>query len=230
MIHEEKTLFFEANYEIFNTEIEKRRRKWTLKGVVAIDFDDVKQILLRHLFVKLDMYDADKSPLSHWCNTIISNQISNVLRNNYYSCARPCLKCACQLPSDGCELYTEQTNKCPLYKKWEETKKSAHDIRLALPSENHQQEIFDIPNTHSDLLPQIDELHSKMRKHLKPFEYKIYECLFILGLSEADTAKKLNYKSKEKFKYPGYASIAKAKKVILIKARKLVQDGEIDII
>lgn len=226
---DKKTLFFEENYEIFNNEIEKRRRKWTLKGVVAVDFDDVKQILMRHLFIKLDMYDPAKSPLSHWTNTIISNQISNILRNNYYSCARPCLKCACQLPLESCELYGEQTNACSVYKKWEETKKSAHDIRLALPSENHQQEIYDIPNIHSDLLPQIAEMHLKMKKVLKKFEYRIYECLFIFNLSEIQTAKKLGYSSAEKWRKPGYASISKAKKVILEKAKKMIRDGEIDV-
>lgn len=101
---------------------------------------------------------------------------------------------------------------------------------MALPAENHSLEIYDIPNSHYDITGQIEEMHGKMKSILKPFEYKIYDCLFIKNLSEEQTAKELGYSSKEKWRKPGYNSISKAKKIIIEKARKIIKNGEIDII
>lgn len=230
MTPEEKIAFFNENFNVFETELEKRRRKWQLRAVPSLDFSDIKQTILFHIFKKLHLYDPTKSPLSHWTNSVISSQLSNLLRNNYYNFVKPCVRCSCAIGDTGCELYSEQGNKCIVYKIWESSKKNAFDIQLALPICNHEVEIFDIPNTHSDMAKQISDMHFHMKKCLKSFEYKIYHCLYILGLSEMDTAKKLGYKSKEKFKYEGYASIAKAKKVIIIKAKELIENGEIDIL
>ncbi len=231
-----KTKFFEDHYIDIEKTIEQRRRKWQLKAVMMLDFDDVKQILLRHTFLKLHLYKEDM-PFLNWLNRLISNQISNILRNNYYSHARPCVQkpngCAFNSGADSCD-YTpsgKQCDECVVHRIWTQGKKRAHDVKLPLPMTGHHEiEVFDIPNTHFDLFPQIEEMHRKMEKYLKPFEYKIYHCLYVLGLSEKDTAKKLNYKSVERFKYPGYASIAKAKKTIILKARQLLESGEIDII
>ena len=229
-----KTKFFEAHFVEIEKELEKRRHKWFLRGVMMIEFEDIKSIVLAHIYKKLHLYN-EKLPLLNWVNTIISNQISNILRNNYYSHSRPCIQkggCAFNDGNDFCS-YTKsglQSDECPIYASWAKSKKHANDIRMSLPMENHLTEIFDIPNSHYDISNNIEEFHVKIRKYLKPFEYRIYECLFILGLSEADTAKKLGYKSKEKFKYPGYASIAKAKKIILKTGKKILQNGEIDMI
>lgn len=229
MTEQESLKFFELHYKEIEGEIEKRRRKWQLKGVMMFDFDDVKYIVLAHIYKKLHLYDENQ-PLLNWVNTITTNQIYNILRNNYYSHSRPCLQCACSLPDNGCELFAEQCSVCPIYKKWEQTKKSANDIRMALPAENHSLEIYDIPNSHYDITTQIEEMHTKMKKCLKPFEYKIYDCLFIQNLSEEQTAKALGYSSKEKWRKPGYNSISKAKKIIIEKARKITENGEIDMI
>ena len=85
----EKIKFFEEHYDEILHEINKRRAKWTMKGVVSLDFDDVSQILLRHLYIKIDQYNPDKGPLVKWINMIISNQIKNILRNIYYNHSRP---------------------------------------------------------------------------------------------------------------------------------------------
>lgn len=231
MTSEEKIAFFNENFNIFETELEKRRRKWQLHALPSLDFSDIKQIILFHIFKKLDLYDSTKSPLSHWTNSVISSQLSNLLRNNYYNFVRPCVRCSCAIGDAGCELYGDQSRQCVVYKKWEDSKKNAFDIKLALPSENHMTEIFEIANSHHDISDKIILFHEKMREILRESEFRIYECLFILNLSDEATAKKLGFKpSKTKWRSAGYNSIAKAKKTILIKAKKLITDGGFDFI
>lgn len=225
---------FEESLPIIEKELHKRKYKWQLKAIVWMDWQDVEQIIKFHIFKKWEQYDCSK-PLKNWVNTIISNQFINILRNTYFSSARPCISfggCSFNTGEDDCD-YTKsqkQCSECPVFAVWEKKKKSAHDIKLPVPMVHHEIEVHDIPNTQSNLLPQITEMHEKMEKYLKPYEFKIYHCLYILGLSEKETAEKLNYKSAERFKYPGYASISKAKKVIIAKARKIIEDGEIDVI
>lgn len=231
-----KTKFFEDHYIEINKTIEQRRYKWQLKAVMALDFDDVKQILMRHTYLKLHLYN-ESMPFLNWLNRLISNQISNILRNNYYAHARPCVQksgCAFNSGLDSCE-YTpsgKQCNECPLYSIWEHGKKQASDVKLPVPMVGrHEIEVFDIPNTHYDLEPQILELREKLKSVLKKFEYQIFEYLYVFGLSEAETAKEMGYKkSTTPWRTAGYNSIAKAKKTIITKAKKLIESGEIDII
>jgi hypothetical protein len=223
-IKDKKTLFFEANYEIFNNEIEKRRRKWTLKGIPSLDFDDIKQIVLKHIFVKLDLYDSAKSPLSHWTNTLISNQFSNILRNTFYSHSRPCLKCPCSLPDNGCELYFEQSNKCHVYKMWEQNKKSANEIKLPVPICNHETEVYEIPSQEYDYEKAERRLHEEMKKILKRHEWIVYELMFVLHLSDSEIARKMKWISSEKHRKPGYGNLIRLKKLFLQKAKKIKEE------
>jgi len=235
MTDEEKIIFFEKHYEEIEQEIEKRRRKWQLRGVLMIEFDDVKNIVINHIYRKLHLYD-ESQPLLNWINTIATNQISNILRNNYYNHSRPCIQMGGCSFNDGNELcsYTpsgNQCEECPLFAVWAKSKKHANDIKMSLPMENHLTEIFDIPNTNSDLNNSIDEMHSKMEKHLKIFEFRVYKYLYILGLSEEETARRMGYKkSTDPFRKRGYNSILKIKKTIVKTAKKLIEKGEIDIL
>lgn len=226
MTEQEKTDFFNEHYEVIKNEIEKRRRKWTLKAIPSLDFDDISQILMRHVYVKLHLYDKTKSPFVNWLNTLISNQIHNALRNTYFSSARPCLRCACCLPSDGCELYSEQTNQCPLFKHWEQTKKAAHDIKLPLPSETHQTEIFNIPGEQIDYDKAEKRFHNEMYKILKKHEWIVYNLMFIEHLTDAQIAKKMRWVSSEG-RPAGYGNLARLKKIFLQKARKIREDVDL---
>ena len=82
------------------------------------------------------MYDKAK-PLAPWINRIITNQIKNLIRNNYGNFTRPCLRCAAAESTDLCTIYEKQCNTCPLYAQWEKTKKRAHDAKLPLALDNH---------------------------------------------------------------------------------------------
>lgn len=219
---------FEDSIDIINTEIEKRRPKWTLTAISWMDFDDVAQLIRVHINKKWDMYDISR-PLANWVNKIITHQIRNIRRNIYDSSSRPCLKCAAAETNDLCSIYIKQCSDCPLYKQWEDTKKSAHDVKLPLTIEHHVQEVYDLPYDFFDLEKGANQIHKKMQQTLKKSEWSIYKYLYIDGLSEEETAQKLGFISNEKKRKPGYNTIIKARKNIIDKVKKMIKEDEIDI-
>ena len=218
---------FEDSIGIIDKEISKRRNKWNLTAISWMDFDDVSQILRIHIYKKWHLYDAAK-PLAPWLNKIISNQIKNLIRNNYGNYCRPCLKCAAAEGGDLCNIYGRQDSTCPLYANCEKTKKVAHDIKITVPIEFHNREIFGIQNEQKDITNSIVSLHSKMKTILKPLEWKVYKCLYVQSMTEEETAKEMGYKTTEKNRSPGYKQIKNIKKSIIEKVKISIEKGEID--
>jgi len=224
----EKRPKFEDCIDVIDREIRKRRNKWTLTALAWMDFDDVSQILRIHIHKKWEMYDPDK-PLAPWINRIISNQIKNLIRNNYGSFTRPCLKCAAAEGSDHCVIYGAQDGSCPLYAQWEKTKKRAHDAKLPLSLENHSKEVHSISTDFFDIDSAAKKLHEKMKTCLKANELQVYELLYVQNLEEDEVAKRMGYRTSEKNRQPGYKQIKNVKKSILLKVKKLIDKDEIDI-
>lgn len=193
-----------------------------------MDFNDVAQILRIHIYKKWHLYDY-KKPLAPWVNRIISNQIKNLIRNNYSNFTRPCLKCAAAEGEEGCSIYKIQCNSCPLYANWERTKKNAHDTKLTLSIENHSQEINDMPINNFNMEKTTKNIHLKMEKVLKPIEWKVYNYLYIEGKDEEETAKLMGYRTSEKNRIAGYKQIKNIKKIIIVKVKKHLYNGDIDI-
>src|SRR3954463_12198071 len=125
---------FEDCIEQINQEINKRKNKWNLTVLAWLDYEDVSQILRIHIYKKWHLYDPAR-PLGPWINRVISSQIKNLIRNNYGNYCRPCLRCAAAEGEDGCRIYAKQCNTCPMYAKWENSKKNAHDTKLPVSLE-----------------------------------------------------------------------------------------------
>jgi DNA-directed RNA polymerase specialized sigma24 family protein len=223
------TITFEESIETINTEIIKRKNKWNLTVLAWMDFDDVSQIIRLHIYRKWHLYDQGK-PLCPWLNRVISHQIRNIIRNVYGNHCRPCLRCAAAEGSDGCRFYVKQCNDCPIYAYWERNKKSAHDIKLPVPLENHAQEVSNMSNDQIDIEKTAVKIHDKMQTILKSFEWKVYKCLYIDHLDEEQTAKIMGYRTSEKGRMAGYKQLKNIKKSILSKVRKALNDGDIDIV
>lgn len=219
---------YEDCVEEIDNEIRKRKNKWTLTILAWMDFDDVSQILRIHIFKKWHLYNPEK-PLGPWLNRLISNQIKNLIRNNYGNFSRPCLKCAAAEGEDLCRIYGKQDGDCPLYRNWAQTKKLAYDAKLPLALENHSQEVYDQFEENFDIEVAAKKLHNKMKLALKPIEWKVYENLYILHLSEDDTAKKMGYKTTERNRSPGYKQIKNIKKSIIEKVKKVLKSGDVDL-
>ena len=115
---------FEDCISEIDLEIKKRKNKWSLTSLAWMDYDDVSQIIRIHIYKKWDMYDQEK-PLGPWLNRLITNQIKNLIRNNYGNYCRPCLKCAAAEGEKDCNIYEKQCSDCPLYSHWEKNKKRA---------------------------------------------------------------------------------------------------------
>lgn len=219
---------YESLFALINSEIIKRKNKWNLTAINWMDFSDVSQILRIHIYKKWHLYDPQK-PLAPWVNRIISNQIKNLIRNNYSNFTRPCLKCAAAEGDVGCAIYSTQCKACPLYANWEKSKKNAHDTKLTLSIENHHQEINDLQINNFNMEKSAENIHTKMQKILKPIEWKVYKHLYIEGKDEEETAKLMGYRTSEKNRIAGYKQIKNIKKIIIIKVKKHLYNGDIDI-
>lgn len=219
---------FEDYLDVINEEIAKRRSKWNLTSLNWMDYDDVSQIIRIHIHRKWHLYDQ-KKPIQPWLNVIISHQIKNLIRNVYSNFARPCLKCYAATDNNGCKIYIEQCETCPLYANWKKRKEPATQIKLPVSIENHDDEIKTIFDDAYDISRSIEMANVAMKKLLKPLEYQVYEGLFILHEDEAVVAKKLGYITNEKGRNPGYKQIKNIRKAIIIKFKKALKDGIIDI-
>ena len=193
-----------------------------------MDFDDVAQILRIHIHKKWNMYDP-KQPLAPWINRIVSNQIKNLIRNNYGNYSRPCLKCAAAEDDEHCSIYGKQCNTCPLYAAWEKNKKNAHDTKLPLALENHTKEVYEMQDKKIDIEESAKNIHNKMKQVLKPAEWKVYQMLYIEHKNEDQVASNMGYKTNEKNRAPGYKQVQNIKKSIMIKVKKYIYSDEIDI-
>ena len=220
---------FEDYIEQIDAEIKKRRSKWNLTALSWMDFDYVSQILRIHIFKKWHLYDT-KKPLNPWINRIISNQIKNLIRNNYGNYCRPCLKCAAAEAGDLCYIYGKQSEACPLFANWSRTKKQAYNAKLPVSINDHTYEINSTEYSDIDILGVMDKISAKMKEVLKPAEWKIYQALYIEHMSEEDAATLMGYKTNEKNRVPGYKQIKNVKKAIIKKVKRMLEDGEIEIL
>lgn len=218
-----KKLKFEDCIEKIDLEISKRRSRWNLTALSWMDFDDVSQIIRIHIFKKWHLYDQSKS-LAPWINTLISNQIKNLIRNNYGNYCRPCLKCAAAESDSLCYIYGTQCSSCPLFAQWEKTKKAAYLTKLPTPLESVQQETEKLELQEFDFETVLKRLNIKLKKVLKSNEWTVYENLYLKNKTEQEVAKILGYKTSEKNRSPGYKQIKNIKKSIIEKAKEIISE------
>lgn len=211
------TFSFEDKADEIILLLDKKRSIWRLTSVPSISYEDVKQIILIHIFKKWHMWDQSK-PLSPWINTIIINQVNNLLRNNYYNFTRPCLgingrPCAANEGGDLCSLTPsgKQCAECPLYAKWEKRRKNAYNVKI--PSTIHGEcGDMDIPQSTSfDYDSKIEEIKEKMKKKLNEKDFLIFERLYIKGQCPEKLAEEMSIKNKTYEQKIKYFSTVKAK-------------------
>lgn len=220
-------LFYEDFSELIDNELQKRKRNWFLTSVNWIDFDDVCQIIRSHISKKWAQWDQSR-PIKPWLNKIIANQMKNILRNHYSNYARPCLNCPfnsdsefnlCTFTSSG-----EQDNTCPLYKKWEGTKKHAYNVKITLSLENHQHEVNAGSESYlgSDIQESSLKLFKELKKILTPRQYSAFDMLFIQNMTDEEVAKEMGFKSTESGRKAGYKQIKNLKKLLKEKAANIL--------
>tara|TARA_R100000008_G_scaffold85954_2_gene77296 strand:- start:1165 stop:1881 length:717 start_codon:yes stop_codon:yes gene_type:complete len=231
-----KKLTYEDQALIIDEELKKRRGKWFLNSLAWIDFDDVSQIIRAHIFKKWDQWDQER-PLKPWLNRLISNQLKNILRNYYSNFVRPCLSCPFNQSShmeDGKDAlcgFTStglQDSTCPLYSKWEKTKKAAYDIKMPFSLDSRPADMPIADNTAPYQIEHAeDKLHAEMKKVLNERQFSLYQLLFIENTSDAEVAKKMGYKTTEKGRKAGYKQIKNLKKQFKTKAISILKNKDI---
>lgn len=225
---------FEDKFDIIKEQVQKRRAKWFLKAISWISWEDVSQIIKTHIYNKWHLWDQ-KRPLEPWLNRIISNQIKNILRNYYSNFIRPCNQCPFNVSGAIDNINDEnycswtktgkQDSTCPLYAKWEKTKKSSFAINMACNIEDSsvnakQEKDFDIDKAN-------EKLNILMKKHLSEKHYIIYDMIYIKNLDINKAAEKLGYKSNEKGRKAGYKQIKNFEKMFKDLAKKLIKENDI---
>lgn len=227
---------YEDKSDEIDIEVRKRRGKWFLDSLAWFDFEDVEQIIKAHIHKKWHQWDQRRS-LKPWINKIITNQMKNILRNNYSNFVRPCLNCpfnqSCATKDGGesslCGFTKSglQDSSCPLYAKWERTKKPAYGIKMALALENHTHEVSAMRDYNFDIHNAQDKLNEHMAKKLSQKQYQVYELLFVQHLDEEDVAKQMGYKTSEKGRKAGYKQIKNLKKMFKETAQEILKTEDI---
>jgi hypothetical protein len=222
---------YEDQVDIINQEIKKRRNKWFLDSMPWISFEDVEQIIRLHIYQKWDKWDQERD-LKPWINKIITNQFKNILRNFYLNFAKPCSSCPFDTSAAGehfCSFTKSgmQDNTCPLYKKWEKSKKSAHDVKipLRLDAQEYESDIFTGESFNVDNA--VLKVEDQLKKDLSEKHFKIYKMLFIENKSEDEVAKFLGYKTNEKGRSAGYKQIKNMRKFFKEKVTKIIKNKDI---
>lgn len=223
-----KKILFEDKLPIIEVEIRKRRNKWQLNVLKWMSFEDVEQIIKMHVFKKWHMWDQTK-PLEPWVSRIITNQIRNLIRNNYTNYVKPCANCPHNLGDDFCNLNISgtQDSSCEKYAVWEKGKRHGYNIKLPLELENHSREVEEISWDQVDFSQSISLLNIEMKKILSENYFRAYEMLFFEKASDEEVAKFLGYRSSEKNRKIGYKQIKNLKKLFRDKAIEILKNKDI---
>jgi RNA polymerase sigma factor (sigma-70 family) len=218
-------LTFEENYELIDKLLERHRYKWKIKAVMWLDFDDVKQIILSHIYKKWSMYDPSQR-IQPWLNTLVSNQIKNLFRNILYNKTKPCTGCPEAIGDTGCHFCPSklQSSECQLYAKWEKSKKSSFNINIPLSLTFHEVEVFNRPDESFDLTNAQANFHAAMKESLSEKQFIVYELLYIKNVDEKDISKIMNWKTNETTRNAGYARLNQLKKIFYEKAKEVVKE------
>lgn len=219
---------FEEKLPIIENEIRKRRNKWQLNVLKWLAFEDVEQIIKLHIYKKWEMWDQSK-PLEPWISRIVSNQMRNLIRNNYTNYVKPCMSCEFNTGDEGCSFLPQgfQSSRCDLYAGWEKSKKHGYNIKIPLEMENHAREVENMSSHNIDFEEAIVLLNEQMKKVLSESYYAAYCMLYFEKKSDEEVALFLGYRSSEKNRKIGYKQIKNLKKLFRDKAIEILKNSDI---
>jgi RNA polymerase sigma factor (sigma-70 family) len=209
--------------------LNKYRAKWQLNALSWLDYDDVCQIIRLHIYNKWHLWDQQRA-FGPWASILISNQIKNLVRNNYTNFAKPCLRCPHYLGGTECEITKsgEHDTTCSMYANWQKKKESAYNLKLPLSLDTS---IF----VHDSLLDdyfeyddKINKIHKLVIEQLNDKHKLIYTMLYINHASETEVAKQFGFKKDtSKRKTPRYKQINNLKKKFYLIAQKIIREDDL---
>ena len=121
-----------------------------------------------------------------------------------------------------------QDSTCPLYKKWNGSKKHAYNIKITVPIEGHIHELKNgTDNISKPLEESVKELIISLKKVLNKRQLQAFDLLYIQNLSDEEVAKRMGFKSSESGRKAGYKQIKNLKNTIKEKAEKILTKEDI---
>ena len=220
---------FDSQCESLEELLKKYRPKWQLSALAWIDYDDVCQIIRFHIYKKWHLWDQTR-PFKPWASIIISNQIKNLVRNNYSSFAKPCLRCPHNMGATSCDWTKsgEQDESCPIFSKWRKKKERAFNIKLPLALEEGVATGIASIRDFVDYNASSKKLHRLVMEQLNDKHKKIYYLLYVENVDENEVAERFGFKADAaKRKKPRYKQIANLKKKFYNIALKIMNDHDI---
>jgi len=215
---------FDSQRDDLEELLKKYRPKWQLSALAWMDYDDVCQIIRLHIYKKWHLWDQSRASM------IISNQIKNLIRNNYSSFAKPCLRCPHNMGATSCDFTKsqEQDESCPEFSKWRKKKERAYNIKLPLALEEGVATGTATIRDFVDYRESSDKLHELVMRQLNEKHKEIYRLLYIENMEENDVAKKFGFKADAaKRKKPRYKQMANLKKKFYTIAIKIIKNNDI---
>lgn len=230
------SLNIEDHLDTINREIAKRRARWKLdETVLFMSYEDVSQKIRLHIFKKWPKYDGIR-PVANWANSIITNQIKNMVRDVYGSAQCICIQCPHNIGGNRCDAFGTQKNlNCSDFSKWNQGKRYKHEISFASSSDaplpgdennNLKRELVGRTCNFLDFDLKIPEFNSLLQTRLKPLDWKTYLLLFVENKTDIQTAKELGYNVDGGKDSRGVKAVAKIKTRIYAMAKEVV--GMID--
>ena len=220
---------FDSQRDALEELLKKYRPKWQLSALAWLDYDDVCQIIRLHIYKKWHLWDQTR-PFKPWASMIISNQIKNLIRNNYSSFAKPCLRCPHNMGATSCgwTKSNEQDVSCPDFSKWKKKKEKAFNIKLPLALEEGVGTGTTSLRDFVDYSEASKKLHQLVMGQLNDKHKKIYFLLYIENVAENEVAERFGFKADAaKRKRPRYKQIANLKKKFYNIALKIMKDHDI---
>lgn len=210
-------VLFKQFYPEIKVLVAKRRASWVLSSE---PWEDVSSKLTTHVWQKIHLYDP-KRPFDRWCNTLISHRIINILRDNLYKHAKPCIsagpaggRCVYNKGEDQCAWTKSglQCAQCPIFAAWQKKKESKHNINATLSLEHHTDEVHARPHdwVNTDEVKKVIDV--KIIPFLSKDEAVVYRLLYIRNWPMKKVGKKMGYKiqgAETKKSIPGYQRLIK---------------------
>ena len=214
------------------------RGKWNLDVIKFYEFEDFKQDVKLHIYLKFDKWNQEE-PFEPWCSRVIRNQLINKKRNLFTNHNKPCSDCYFNGGGDSCTFTKSrlQNEECGEYKKWAKAKKNAYEIKRAKDIDTNVHEINKPDESNIDyekfiraIRKEIDSRSTDIKYKINLTTLKIFDMSYMEKLDDEDIAKKLGYKTNESNRSPGYRNISLHRKVIKEVAKELLKREDFDFV